>query len=266
MTPIPNILKNNIGLPPSTARPFGAARSLALRLRTGTLGLLSMAMVSASLGGCYTFQASSDYYGLQTANENVVFLVDVSGSMEGKQEGSIQDKATVALAAEAGNTLQSRIGGELGSILKTQLVKQSTKLGAAKRELIPTIRGLNEGQHFSIVTFGNSAESWYPQVTPATPVTKNTAMLRVHQLSADGGTSMMTALERAFQYRGATTIFLMTDGRPTDSSAAQILRRVGELNRGGTVKVNTIGLGPDQDAAFLAALAQQNSGNYINRR
>jgi len=261
-----NTQKHAITLPIAPARLLGATRSLALRLRSSTLGLLSVALVSASLGGCYAFQASSDYYGLQTANENVVFLVDVSGSMEGKQEGSLQDQATVVLATEAGNKLRSSIGGELGSILSNQLVKQATKLGAAKRELIPTIRGLNEGQHFSIVTFGNSAESWYQQVTPATQATKNSAMLRVQQLSAEGGTSMLNALERAFQYRGATTIFLMTDGKPTDSSAARILQRVGELNRSGAVKVNTIGLGPDQDAAFLAALAQQNNGQYINRR
>lgn len=77
---------------------------------------------------------------------------------------------------------------------------------------------------------------------------------------------MMAALERAFQFQGATTIFLMTDGMPTDSTTTQIMQRVAELNRGRSIKVNAIGLGPDQDAAFLAALAQQNGGQYINRR
>ncbi|MFN3580522.1 MAG: hypothetical protein ACK4VV_08645 [Pseudomonas sp.] len=75
----------------------------------------------------------------------------------------------------------------------------------------------------------------------------------------------MSALERAFQYQGATAIFLMTDGRPTDSSAARIIQRVSELNHSGAIKVNAIGLGPDQDASLLASLAQQNGGQYINR-
>lgn len=237
-----------------------------MTFRSGTLRLLSILLVASSLASCYALQASSDYYGLQTTNENVIFLVDISGSMEGKQEGTIEDQLRGTLATEAGKKAQDLIGGTIGQLIGQQVTSQSTKLGAAKRELIPAIRGLDETHYFSIVTFGNDTDSWYQDMIPATPLSKNTAIFRVNQLSSQGGTSMMAALERAFQFQGATTVFLMTDGMPTDSTTSQIMQRVADLNRGRSIKVNSIGLGPDQDATFLTALAQQNGGQYINRR
>ena len=40
--------------------------------------------------GCYLFQKSDSFYGLQTAGQRIVFVVDTSGSMEGKNEGSLR--------------------------------------------------------------------------------------------------------------------------------------------------------------------------------
>lgn len=239
---------------------------LVARLRSGVPGLLSLLLVTGSLGGCYAIQSSTDYYGLQTTGENIVFLIDVSGSMEGKQEGTAEDQLRGTVATEAGKQVQNLIGGTIGQFVGQQVRSEATKLGAAKRELIPAIRGLGESNYFSIVTFGSNIDPWHQQMIPASPSAKNAAMLRINQLSAQGGTPMLAALEQGFQYRGATTIFVMTDGKPTDSSAARIIQRVSELNRDGAIKVNTIGLGPDQDASFLATLAQQNGGHYISRR
>ncbi|MEE4359678.1 MAG: hypothetical protein V2I97_24615 [Desulfococcaceae bacterium] len=49
--------------------------------------------------------------------------------MEGKDEGSLENQVT-----------QKAVGGKLGSMLSGQFRQESTKLGSAKRELIPAIR------------------------------------------------------------------------------------------------------------------------------
>lgn len=236
------------------------------RLRDSALRFLLVTTLISGLAGCYAFQSSTEYYGLNTTNENVVFLVDISGSMEGKQEGTAQDQLLGNLAVEAGKQVQGLVGGYAGKLLGQQVTSQSTKLGAAKRELIPAIRGLKETQKFAIVTFGGVIDPWHQNMIPATELSKNTEILKVNQLSSIGGTSMKAALEQAFVYRDVTTIFLMTDGMPTDATAKQIIQRVGEMNRGRAIKLNTIGLGSDQNSSFLEALAAQNSGKYIGLR
>ena len=90
-------------------------------------------------------------------------------------------------------------------------------------------------------------------------------MTHVNGLDANGGTPILAALERTFGVPGVTTVFLMTDGQPTDASADEIVQRSRQLNRGG-VTLHTIGLGPDQDADFLRRLAEANGGTYVDRR
>lgn len=227
--------------------------------------LSSLVLIVALFGGCYAVQKSTDYYGVHTTRQNVVFLLDVSGSMEGKQEGTLQDRAEGEAAERAGRAVEQTIGGAVGRAIGGQVRGEATKLGAAKRELIPAIRGLADSSLFALVTFGDGIDPWFDDLVLATATAKNTTAVRVNSLSANGQTPMLAALERGFQYRGATTIFLMTDGQPTDSSADQIRERVRQLNAGGQIVLHTVGLGSDQDEAFLSALAQENGGQYVKR-
>lgn len=217
------------------------------------------------VAGCYAVRKSADYYDVHTAGHNVVFLVDISGSMEGKQEGTLQDQVEGAAADAAGDIVERTVGGGIGRAIGGQVRGEATKLGTAKRELIPAIRGLEETSRFAVVTFGDGVSTWHEDLVPATSTTTNTTLVRVNGLSADGETAMLAALQRGFQYQGATTIFLVTDGQPTDSSGDEIRERVRQLNGDNRIVLHTVGLGPDQDGAFLAALAQENGGQYVNR-
>lgn len=225
----------------------------------------SPVLITVLLGGCYAIQRSADYYGVHTAGQDVVFLLDISGSMEGKQEGTLRDQAEGAAADAAGDVVERTVGGAVGRTLGGQVRGEATKLGAAKRELIPAIRGLEETSQFALVTFGDGVDTWHQDLVGAASTTRNTTIVRVNGLSADGGTPMLAALERAFQYQGVTTIFLMTDGQPTDSSADEIRERVRQLNGNDQIVLHTVGLGPDQDGAFLGALAQENGGQYVKK-
>lgn len=228
---------------------------------------LLAALVLALFSGCYAVQSSTDYYGLDTTlpNEGVVFVVDVSGSMEGKQEGTLTDQARGAAAQEAGNAVQRTVGGRVGRLLGGQVRGEATKLGGAKRELIPVLRGLDPTTRFTIHTFGGSHDAWRSGLVEASGTNKNLAVVHVNGLSADGGTPIREALERAFAVPGVTAVFLMTDGQPTDASPSEIIASTRTLNDG-TVRLHTIGLGPDQDADFLRELATANGGQYVDRR
>lgn len=227
---------------------------------------LTMALLAAP--GCYLFQRSETFYGLQTAGQRIVFVVDISGSMEGKNEGSLQDQVTGAAVQASGNAMGRFIGGSVGSFVGKQTASEATKLGGAKRELIPAIQGLPEGSSFALVTFGRDVKPWMLGMAPATAQNKNIALATIKQLEANGGTPARKALEAAFDFSDATLVLFVSDGRPTDGSDRDILARVEALNagRGGRrVTVSAIGLGEDQDETFLTALASQNGGQYVKK-
>lgn len=244
------------------ARPILHRPAMRHALRSALILLVALAA-----SGCYAVQKSGDYYGIDTAlpNRGVVFVVDVSGSMEGKQEGSVEDLARGAAARTAGRTVERSVGGRVGRLLGGQVRGEATKLGAAKRELIPVIRGLDASSRFTVVTFGSRVDPWRGSLVGAGTANKNLATAHVNGLDANGGTPIREAMERAFQVPGVDVIFLMTDGQPTDSQPSQILSTTRGLNGNRRVTVHTVGLGPDQDRDFLRALATENGGVYIER-
>ncbi len=228
--------------------------------------LLCVALgLALPIAGCHTLQSSSDYYGISTAGKNIVFVIDISGSMEGKQEGTLQDRAQGEVADRAGREAERVVGGVVGRALGNQVRQQTTKLAGAKRELAPAIRGLEESSLFTILTFGENVQAWQNELVPSTSGNKSIAISYVNGLDADGGTPMLAALERAFRIPRTDAIFLMTDGQPTDATASEILSRVRSLNANRRVALYTIGLGPDQDEEFLAELARQNAGAFVRR-
>ena len=238
--------------------------------RSGTVVavLVRLALVAGSsslAGGCYLFQSSETFYGLKTSGQKVVFVVDISGSMEGKNEGTLQDRVTGMAVQSSGNAIGNAIGGSVGSFIGRQSTSEVTKLGGAKRELIPAIQGLPDTSSFSIITFGNDVKPWMLGMAQASGRNTNIAAAFVKDLEANGGTPARKALEEAFNYQDATLIFFVSDGQPTDSSAADILARVRELNAQRHVVVSTVGLGADQDEKFLTALASENGGRYVKK-
>ena len=240
-------------------RPWAAGRAKAPARAAAAV------LAFAVLPGCYLFQSSETFYGLQTAGAKVVFVIDISGSMEGKNEGTLADRAVGVAAQTGSNAVSGLVGGPIGSFLGQQASSEITKLGGAKRELIPALQGLPESSSFSIVTFGNDVKPWFRGMVPAGSDNKNMGVVFVKQLEANGGTPAGKALEVAFGYPDATAIFFLSDGQPTDAGPDQILAQVRSLNAQRHVPVSTVGLGGDQDERFLTALATENGGHYVRK-
>jgi von Willebrand factor type A domain len=233
--------------------------------KPSTTALLAILLTLAAAPSCYMFRSSDTFYGLKTAGQRVVFVVDTSGSMEGKNEGSLQDQVTGAAVHAGGKTMGNFIGGSLGSFVGKQTASEATKLGGAKRELIPAIQGLPPGSSFAIVTFGRDVKPWILGMAEVNTQNQNVATALIKQLEASGSTPARKALEAAFAFQDATLVVFVSDGRPTDGNAREILTRVQTLNSGRHLVVSTVGLGDDQDEGFLTALATENGGQYIKR-
>jgi len=225
---------------------------------------LSFIMV-LSISGCYMIQKSGTYYGVKTKGKNIVFLVDISGSMEGKNEGNITDQMRARAMNEAGDAIGSMIKGPFGGLASKTEKGESTKLGSAKRELIPAIKGLKEDNKFTVYTFESRVRNFRSKLVSPDTTNTTAAIAYVKNLSARGGTSALKGLKSAFSVKGVDMIFFLSDGYPSDASADKILKEVQKMNSNKKIIINCVGLGDYKDEKFMKELASQNDGIYVEK-
>jgi len=229
--------------------------------------------------GCYLTKKSSSYYGVDLNEKRYVFLVDISGSMEGKVEKNAAGKVLTKATNKVANKIGSTIGGSLGNMVSGQIKKSLTKLQKAKKKIIPVINGFTEDNYFTIIIFENNVKLWKKEMVQATKFNKTRAVAYLKTLKSGGGTNISDALEEAFILAGngasdaakklnVETIFLLTDGQPTagkHTNTNDILNKVSEWNSLKKVKVHAVGLGDNHDKEFMRKMAEQNNGIYINK-
>jgi hypothetical protein len=188
------------------------------------------------------------FYGIHTFSNRILFVLDVSGSMD--------------QAAKPGPQ-----GGE-----------PKPRIEIAKKELLGAIFNLDAGARFNLIFFNHEVVPWQPKMVEASEATKNLAKGWVEPRPPTGGTNLHDALEAGFAIATRTTgspeidtIFFLTDGRPTAGKIQDpklILEQVREWNRTANLKIHVVGVGPpeDIDEPFLQELARIGEGQYVNRR
>ncbi len=213
---------------------------------------------------CHVLKRSDDFYGIQKSVNNTVYLIDISGSMEGVDEGNIKDQVMREVGNQTGRVVEKTVGGKLGSILGRQTAKQATKLGAVKRNLIPAIKGLPDGKLFTVFAFENDVKAHTSKFVVASNITRTSANLFVESLKAGGGTDTLEGLKRSLATPGIQEIILMSDGLPNDDPQT-VLDEVERLNSNNVV-INTIAFGEDADHDFMRKLAEQNGGQFVTSK
>jgi hypothetical protein len=233
------------------------------------LNLLTITFIVIMFSACYMVKKSESYYGLETGtSKKIVYVIDISGSMEGKAETDLKGNVISTAGSKVGNAVGNKVGGKLGSIISKQTSDQLTKLGKAKKELMPSIRGLSEDTYFTLIVFENNVKKLNKQLVQATATNKNLAIAYLEKLASGGGTNMSDALEESFALTGVETIFVLSDGAPNEGKIPDpqgILEAVAKWNSSKSVKINTIGLGEDCDKDFMKKLADQNGGQFIDK-
>ncbi len=210
----------------------------------------------------------STYYGIKTRSKRIVYVLDISGSME-KPIG----------------------GGGAGAVTLRDGEKErptGPKIEIAKKELKNAIRKLPEDAYFNIIIFNHLVKRWERKMIKATQANKNKAYLYIRGLKANGSTFTYGALKEAFtlagmgatdpNYRsGVDTIFLLSDGAPTDQSfplsklmdIEKILTAVKQWNNLSKVVIHAIAIDVATQGSsfirFMKQLAEENGGKYIER-
>jgi hypothetical protein len=204
--------------------------------------------------------AKGRFAGIELTGKRVVFLVDISGSME------LLDESTRA----------------------------PHKWLEVRNTVARLMRSLPDLEKFQVITFNNKADfplgsdgKWLSHEGEAS--TKR-VLATLAKVKVKGGTNMYAALNAAFRYRkdGLDAVYLLSDGLPNQGEGLTAAHNnLNEFERGlilgryirarlkadwnkvttgkPRVKINTIGFfyeSPDL-GAFLWALARENDGSFV---
>ncbi|MBL8860932.1 MAG: HEAT repeat domain-containing protein [Planctomycetes bacterium] len=224
----------------------------------------------------YAKSGVADYHGIQTPSRSVLFVIDVSGSMEAE----VVEKERFS-------------DGNYPSFQRIDIVKT---------ELQNTIRRLEPFVNFNIISFATKVEPWKRgRLVPANVLNKSSANDWVKGLYAIGGASkedlasvglvgsanldmgktntygaIMTAMgidpskgnqTGAKDYKtDVDTIFFLSDGRPTVGEFVDpddILREVKAANELRKITIHTIAIGEFQKD-FMRRMAEENGGIFVD--
>lgn len=166
------------------------------------------------------------YYGVPVMSDRVVFCVDISGSMSAEVEGD------------------------------------ETRLDQAKKELSRVLSALGDEARVNLLFFDDRIEPWSRRLTPIKSNLKR-ALATISALEPRGTTNIFDTLDGAFQHSDVDTVYLLSDGDPTDGRIVEpgaILREIRRMNRLRQIIIHTISFGP---SPFLKELAAQNGGEYV---
>jgi hypothetical protein len=183
------------------------------------------------------------FYGVHTFSDKILYIVDISGSMDKLEKGK-------------------GAGGK-------------TKMAVLKQELTGAVFNLNATDTFNVIFFNHQVIPWQRSKVVATERNKNLLKKWVADQPPLGGTNIFDALEMGFRIAHRVTgppdidtIFFLTDGKPTAGKfqdKEKILELMKAWNEQSHLTIHTIGIGKDHDADFLTRLAQIGDGTYVKR-
>jgi uncharacterized protein with von Willebrand factor type A (vWA) domain len=144
---------------------------------------------------------------------------------------------------------------------------EGAPLANAKRQLIESLKSLDEVHQFHIIFFNHRLQSFTatsggPRIAFATDRNKKLAAGFLGRVKADGGTNCFIALKHALALHPDTIFFLSDADDPMSDSEMAKLAEINE-NVGATICVIEFGQGPDKpERNFLTELARLSGGRY----
>jgi len=179
--------------------------------------------------------SKASFFGIRIKSRRVIFILDVSGSMN-----------------ELTRAVYSGKSGE-------------PRITVAKRELSRCIDALEPDSLFNMVVFSSGVDKWMAEgIADSKGVTREEAKSYVDKLAANGGTNLYGSLQAAFEDHDVDTIFVLSDGEPsvgevTDPGA--IREHVKEWNEHRGIVINSIAVGGTFE--ILRWLAEDSGGTHV---
>ena len=215
-------------------------------------------------------QDGSGFYGIRTRSTHIIYILDVSGSMN-RGKGGGRGRGGPRGGGQGGGRRRGA-GGE-----PPQAKKGERKIDQAVAELCRSINSLPSDGSFNIVFYDSKVAVWKKSMQAAGADNKKAATAWARKVAANGNTNIFDAVERAFGIAGrgafdknyrvaAETIFLLSDGDANRGRIVQpqaMLREIAKMNRLSKIEINCVGLGRSRGNRFLEQLAAQNGGQYV---
>jgi hypothetical protein len=251
------------------------------------------AQVEAPVVAIQPLQAAPvpEFFGIPLEGvQDVVFVLDVSGSMDELAEGQIArirvQKPPPAVAAPASAPVDPSAPPPDPNApppdpnapppdpnapppdpnapppsTPTPAVTQPRKIEVAQSELVEALQRLPAGTRLNVLFFNSDVDGFAPGSVTLDEANRSTLITYIWETQATGSTALAPAMRIAF-LMNARRIVLLSDGLGNvGGNADSVLRDAREAIRGG-VRIDTIGLGRGQDARLLGALASESGGFY----
>ncbi|MGE3173652.1 MAG: hypothetical protein AB7O97_13595 [Planctomycetota bacterium] len=219
-------------------------------------------------------ETASGFFGIPVRGNRVLFVVDLSGSMEFRMQ---------LLPGEIEESKSDEAPGE-------------TRLAFAKRQLFKVLDDVAEHSLLNIITFNgrHDATVWQKDLVEANKRNKKKAREYIAAWSAvykkpnehHGGTNMWSGLETALRMKtpvygdvdedAIDEMFVVSDGAPSVGEVVdpiEILRLVNEANRFARIRINTVFItspntrNPDNlsltPEELMRRMAEENGGTYV---
>lgn len=224
-------------------------------------------------------EGSAAFAGIATPSQEVVFVIDISGSME----DAVLDREKFR---QAGHT-------------------RFSKMDILKKELTAAIEGLGDNVVFNVHAFASEVDSWRKDLVPANALNKKSAVSFVQKLKPIGGaaaqqrasaglsgsanvsagrTNTYAALMAGLGVKdekvalavtrddsievdgNGDTMFFFSDGLPTVGALVdtdEILEAVGKFNEFRRISIHAVAIG-DFKKTWMRRLADENSGQFVD--
>jgi len=194
--------------------------------------------------------------------QDIVFVLDVSGSMDELAQGAIaQIHSNAPPDPNAPSPPPDPNAPPPPPDPNAPPPPPLRKIDIARSELVDALERLAEGTRMNVIFFNSELDAFSAQIAPLDEPGRASLITFVKATEPVGSTALAPAMRTAF-LMNAHRIVLLSDGLGNvGGNAEAVLRDAREAMHGG-VRIDTIGLGASQDVALLNSLARESGGLY----
>jgi hypothetical protein len=230
--------------------------------------------------------AVPEFFGIPLDGANdIVFALDVSGSMNNAADGRVAPLAAPPAPAAAPSDPSAPppagaptdpnappadpnapppppgAGPAPMPMPASAAPVRSTKIEVAKAELVDALTKLPAGTRVDVIFFDSEVEAFAPDVVALDDATRASLIGYVSAETAAGSTALAPAMRTAFVMQSHRVVLLSDGLGNVNGNSDDVLRDAREAIRAG-IRIDTIGIGIDQDRQLLGELAGESGGLY----
>ncbi len=227
---------------------------------------------------------TASYFTFPVHSDRVLFILDVSGSMEWPNAPRAANIKPSAWRGRRIDLAHSELFAALRGLAKQnkgRIKKKGSKGRTGDLPYAPDENGVEPPTLFNVATFAGHVPSWQKEPVLASEENVEAAIKWLTVQFPRGGTNTHGALEFALAQPNVDTVFFLSDGVPSVGKIEEpehILADVRRMNRFRRITINTVALivgrssiekalkyeDPEEMADFMNRIATENYGKFAD--